>query len=317
MDLKLFEDPQAQKDVLERGWTIQPLLDRNEIQELREIHDRLLEEVPMDWYVTAWNTDVELKKKIFWGIRGVIEEKLQEIIPEYQIIMASFVTKRANSTTGTLGMHQDYSFVDHSQEIGLHVWVPLVDVDRRNGCMNVVEGSQHFGHVSATPPNAGPHTDICQYLYDEYLTEVPQEAGTALIFDSRLLHATDENTTGQPRPAALMNTVPRRVEPRLYFCNQNSPTKLEVYQVNSEFLLNLEPNSYVADPEARGAKFLQHYDYVNQPMSPEQVDARSRTLGFPTRGTPTRELAMAGSAPAPIAEQPRSGLGGWFRRGKK
>ncbi len=59
-------------------------------------------------------------------------------MPGYQLVIASFVTKKAQSTRGRLALHQDYSLIDHKEHLGVNVWIPLSDVDDRNGNLRMV-----------------------------------------------------------------------------------------------------------------------------------------------------------------------------------
>ena len=88
------------------------------------------------------------------------------------------------------------------------------------------------------------------------------EAGSACVFDSRVLHATEENQTGRDRIALYLNLVPENVTPLLYAWNQEKPESLAVYQIDTEFLLNLPPGQPLEELlRARGI-FAGSIDYA-------------------------------------------------------
>ena len=50
-------------------------------------------------------------------------------------------------------------------------------------------------------------------------------------------------------------------------------SKLEIFEINDDFLLRFEPNTYLADPLSLGAKFMGSVDYVFEPLQPEDLAA--------------------------------------------
>jgi ectoine hydroxylase-related dioxygenase (phytanoyl-CoA dioxygenase family) len=182
-------------------------------------------------------------------------------------LLASFVTKKAKSLHGTLGLHPDYSLVDHSRHIGLNVWCPLLDVDHRNGCLCVVEGSHILGHIGSTPPATNPYHTVLGELESKYKTALPMTRGSAFLFDARLLHATGENITDSDRISLQFSMVPESATPLLYQWNDRQPKKLEVYEVDTDFLLRAPPHQYLEHAEQKGAKFLGLIDYNRQNLT--------------------------------------------------
>jgi hypothetical protein len=267
----LSAEAEKSQELHQRGYAVQPFLDAADMQALTALHRDTTPAVPADYYVSAFSGDVATKRRIFEGIVAVVQDKVKTLAPGYRILMASFVTKKAKSTKGRLGLHQDYSLVDHTRNLGLNIWSPLCDVDHRNGCLRVVEGSQVFGHISATPPNPSPYDNVRKNLDAEYLVDVPMAAGSAFLFDTRVLHATENNVTESDRTSVFLNLVPESATPRLYLWNQGSPAKLEVYEVNSEFMLQLPPNQYIENAEQLGARFAGLIDYTYETLTASEL----------------------------------------------
>lgn len=247
------------------------LLDEREIRALLQLAAATVSDVPADYYPTAFSPDVDLKRRIHRGIQQVLEARLRALLPDFRPIMHSFVAKRAKSTRGRLGLHQDYTLADPGEHASVNIWCPLIDVDQRNGCMKVVPGSQAFNHISATPPNPAPYDSVRDILENECMVEVPMSAGSALVFDTRVLHATEENLTQRLRFAVLCNLVPKAAVPRLYLWDNDKADKLQPLAIDTEVLLRLVPNTYPDDPESLGARFLDEIDYRFEPLTPEQV----------------------------------------------
>ncbi len=270
----LLGDEQKAVDIQGRGYTLQPFLDPADIEALRTLHRETLPAGTSEYYVTAFSSDIAGKRHICECIRAIVESKMAKLAPGYRILNASFVTKKAGSTRGRLALHQDYSLVDHEQNLGLNVWIPLCDVDTTNGCMRMVDYSREFHHISATPPNPSPYDPLRPELEANYLTDVPMAGGTAVLFDTRILHATEENRTAADRVAVFLNLYPENAAPRLHFWNPKEPNRLEVFEVDSEFMIALPPNRYLEDSEKTGANFLGYMDYTPRPWSLEELQAK-------------------------------------------
>jgi hypothetical protein len=254
-------------DLVRQGYTIRPFFSGTEILSLSRLHAETTPHVPADYYPSAFGRDPALKRRIFDGIMEIVQPKVHDLAPGYRILNASFVTKRARSVNGRLGLHQDLSLVDHASHLGLNVWCPLCDVDNHNGCLRVAAGSQVFGHISANPPNPSPYDDVREELEARYMIDVPMAGGSAFLFDTRLLHATEENDTSSDRNSVFLNLVPDGVPARFYQWNKQQPDRLEIYEIDTDFAGRYRPNEYVENACALGAKFIGSIDYSYKPLT--------------------------------------------------
>jgi SAM-dependent methyltransferase len=257
-----------------RGYTIEPFLDACDLQALAALHAQTTRVVPSEFHVSAYLADLETKRRIYEGIAAIVRHKVEALAPGYRLVMGMFATKRANSTRGRLALHQDYSLVDHREHLGLNVWIPLCDVDTRNACLRVVDGSHALGHISANPPNPEPYRNVRQILDSStYLRDVPMAGGEAFLFDTRVLHVTEDNHTDSDRIAVLLNLVPGDVPARLYQWNERDPDRLEVWEVESELYLRMAaPNAYIENPELMGAKFVGRMDHKFEMLTPSDLE---------------------------------------------
>lgn len=257
---------QIEAEIAGCGYTIQPFLDSSEVEAVMKLHRDSNPVVSADFYHSAFGS-AETRLLVDDGIRSIVQAKIEELLPGYRVVTSSFVVKKALSTLGKLALHQDASVVDHDTHLGLNVWVPLCQVDVRNGCLRMVAHSQKFGRICAIPPNPSPYAGLRSELESNYLTDVPMTAGNACVFDTRVLHATDENFTQHDRIAVQLSLVPVGVTPRLYFWNSVAPLRLEVYNVDREFVMNLRVQQYPNEAEKKGASFVGVIDYTPAPWS--------------------------------------------------
>jgi hypothetical protein len=251
----------------EKGYTIAPLLDEADIEALSALHAKTTPNVPMDYYVSAFGSDFEVRRTIFEGIVSIVEGKVEKLVPGYRILMASFVTKKANGIRGILPIHQDYSLVDHDRHVGINIWAPLVDTHELNGQLRNIDFSPRSLHISACPPNPAPSDPVCSELEAHYLSDTPMTRGNACVFDTRVLHTTEPNRTDSDRTAIILNLVPNDAVPRMYFYKPENSRQLEIYKVNAEFLLHLKPNSYPEESVLRLATFVGMVEYDPKPWT--------------------------------------------------
>lgn len=297
----------------EAGYTIEPFLDGSEIEALKLLYAESTLALPSDFYHSGLGADVETKHRIFDGIAAIVIDKISQLAPGYRLLLASFVTKKAGSTRGRIPLHQDNTFVNPDESIGINVWVPLSDVDRSNACLRIIQYSQRFGHISATPVNPSPYNTVFSELESRYFTDLPMAAGSACVFDARLLHATEENQTGRDRIVLYLNLVPENVTPLLYAWNQETPQSLEVYKIDTQFLLNAPPGEPLDESlRARGI-FAGTIGYA--PAKWSLTDLKER-LPIPKPSGTVATAVAALPAPAGFWSSVRRSLSGTFARGR-
>ncbi len=129
-----------------------------------------------------------------------------ELVWEFAMMKPAF-------TGGEASAHQDEaSFTreaDYSRAVS--VWIPLQDVDLRNGCMEYVQGS----HLEPLHPHRSVGGDTRAHGLEAIIpgsptfTPVPLRAGHALIHHSRTLHYAGRNLSAVPRRAYILEFAVR------------------------------------------------------------------------------------------------------------
>lgn len=125
--------------------------------------------------------------------------------------VAMLVAKPPSSDgSGVVPWHQDAAYWPRGT-VGASVWVPLQDVDARNGALQVVLGS-HRGEVLEHRPLGGDpavHTlELPPSLVDRHVVDpvvVPLRAGQASLHHGRLLHHTGPNDSPSTRLAVVLS----------------------------------------------------------------------------------------------------------------
>ena len=76
----------------------------------------------------------------------------------------------------------------------LSVWIPLVDVDKQNGCLQMIPGSHRLGPLDSQLNESGQREPL--EVSNRYgpATDVPMRTGDVLLFHNLTLHASGTHT---------------------------------------------------------------------------------------------------------------------------
>jgi len=264
----VFVDPTVDDLFAKRGYYETPLLDEGQIADLVTLHDRLVPSVSSGFEASVLSDSGEFRERVSDGIRELVEAPLSELLPHHKLVLAVFVTKPANSRGGTLPLHQDWWIVDNRACRGLHVWCPLVDVDSSNGCLKVVPGVHRLLN-EPYPINGkyrtGYHASLSR-LETEYARHVPQPRGSALVYDQRMLHGSDENASPAVRIAFNCIMIPKNVQPSIYWWDEETPSTMQRFQVPERYLCHFRFGNAIEKPYPPGVELIESFEARVNPL---------------------------------------------------
>jgi hypothetical protein len=167
------------------------------------------------------------------------ERHLPGLFSSYRPVVSTFVVKHPGPGSEML-LHNEPTFVDPEFGPCFNVWIPLVDVDPSldNGVLELVPGSQDL------PAGlSGFDTPVLFRPFERYIRRFAQpvsvRAGQAVIYDTRMLHASRENRSSSPRPAIAAAVAP--VGAPLIHVLSSGRHGREVYEVDESFFLDHHP----------------------------------------------------------------------------
>ena len=157
---------------------------------------------------------------------------------------------------GECHMHQDWTFVEEPAHYSVNFWCALQDVNEGNGCIWVMPGSHKLDNYYRGR-NIISSTQKQQEFIRKYLMKpVILKKGEAILFNSRLVHESRNNTSGQNRIAAAAMIIPNNTQPIHYMrINEQDDHVIEL-NVDSNFFVDNSCRTMPADYS--GAKKFQY-----------------------------------------------------------
>jgi hypothetical protein len=233
----VFINKEYQRKLEEDGYCLISLFSEQEIAELEKIYkSNLVGEQPAI-ELTLKSEDYDLKKRIAVGIASVISKKVLSLLNNYTFIFSGFIAK-VPGRDNISALHQDPTVTDESIYTSINVWIPLTDVNERNGAVHVIKKS-HLFYQGFRGHRIGDYDfmEVRKEVMRRFGTVVNMAKGQALIYDTRLFHYSNQNETDKTRIASASIMIPREATPIYYYHNQGKST-IDVYEISEEFFLN-------------------------------------------------------------------------------
>jgi len=224
------------------------------------------------------SSDTSYRQLVSQELESLFAPKLIKLFPGYRAVIYNFAVKRAKVSHSAMPFHQDPPLIDESSLQSFGIWVPLMEVNEQNGCLQVVEGShlldREIRPISSLPENeyivGSP--DVLSDLQQIDLVSIPMKAGQALIYDKRLWHGSPPNLTASERVAAICSLVPKQVLSHFCYRKTSTSTRVELFEVEDEFY-----DRYILGQRPEGVKRLGTVDYKVEPLTTELLVEKLET----------------------------------------
>ena len=244
----VFKSPQLEQQFNKDGFVNVELLSEEEIKELRQIFEELDAEgrkgsvnVDSSYKLSYFNNDPVYKKKVFNTVSAYFQSKLDKILDNYKPLMINIFNKEPGK--GEVPVHQNWTFIDEDKYSSVSVWIPLVDVSRENGTMEVVRGSHKVVSKFRGPTIPWAFDALIPVIKEKYMEPINLKAGQASILDDGIIHYTSENNSGEPRWAIQLIMKPEEATPIHYYRPSETEDKLEIIEVNNDFYTTFNMNT--------------------------------------------------------------------------
>ena len=275
----VLADQAADREFLARGYLVRPFLGPGELQAVARLHEECYPTLTTDFTATTLDESFERRWRVSTGLRAIVGATLARLLPRHRMVLGTFVTKRAQTRQGRVPLHQDWWVVDNRVQRALHVWCPLVDVGLDTGCLTVVPGVHELLGDSPYPIHPKYRTafhPVLSAVSERFAKRIPMRAGSALFYDQRMLHGSEENQGQHERVAFNCIMVPEDAEPLLYLWEESAPKRFEVLGVDEAFLCRFRFGTPVRPPYPDGTRWLTSVEDTSEPWRDEDLEALRR-----------------------------------------
>ncbi len=180
----------------------------------------------------------ELSRQINTGIYNIIKNSIDEHFENYSLFVSNFLIKESVQQS-ELPPHQDWTFVDETQYQSINIWIPLQDVDTKNGCLTFLPGSHSVLYSHRTSPYYPSIFENVMPLVKDKMIPVPAKVGEAVVFYNSTLHGSTPNNWGQRRIVAVQGIYSQGAQLQHLFLDKETG-KVSQYDISVEDFLKME-----------------------------------------------------------------------------
>ena len=266
-----MRDPDLQKTFDKDGYVLIDLLNEKEVQELFELLASLSDAknktgftVDSSYKLSFFSDSPEYRKLVFEKISDFFREKVNKYLLDYDFLIINLFDKEPGG--GEVPVHQNWTFVDESKYTSVSVWIPLIDVTRENGTLEVVKGSHRVLTPYRSPSIPWVFKDLFDPLRKKYLEPLNLKVGQAGIIDDSIIHWSSENKSQKVRSTIQLIMKPKEATPIHYYRDQNAQDKLEIYEVDSQFFTTFKMNEKPENVKKIGSADFSYKNLTEQEM---------------------------------------------------
>lgn len=259
----ILKDEKLEKRLLDDGYLIiRNFLSAEAVAQLTEYYESNLFEIDRDtiFNTIAHTNDIDYKKRTIDEITSVYRPFCDKYFTDYKLFGGSFVVKPGGGK-GTSQPHIDWTTVDEEKFRSFSLWIPLIELNKRNGALGAVKGSHKFNQLFRGPNIPDQIIDLRDWFWENSETEY-LAPGDVFIYDYRTVHCSRENFTPTPRVAVSCSITSTNAQTLVYFWNEQQKI---VSAYKSTIEMYLDGKTIVSLPE--NSKPLKYWDYRPNQLS--------------------------------------------------
>jgi ectoine hydroxylase-related dioxygenase (phytanoyl-CoA dioxygenase family) len=205
--------------------------------------------------------DNEQRKNAHEAIQAIIQERLELFFKDFECPISLFYSRRPDGKH-KLDWHSDPAFNFNEHIVPIYgIWCPLQAVNQTCGGLKIIPG----GHRIIPKLNLSfaqwkwPLEDSRELL-NTFGKSFELAAGQALIYDTRMIHASDPNNCDFERDNVVMRILPKNTN---YFkFIRSSQLGGQLFQVSSTHFFTDSAKDHQLKPEENQASdFMYTFEY--------------------------------------------------------
>jgi len=279
--ISIFKDPELTKQFQNDGYVIVPFITEAQIAEILDVYRKYYPKGVKGFFTTTFANNIEHREGVNQSIREVCLQRIDELFENYKILFSSFIVK-APGEDSELIMHQDMTLVDERKYTGINIWCPLVDLDDKNGAVEVLPRSHRFFSTF----RGSSISDIYDGVVPELKTVMQSckvKAGQAIIFDQSIIHYSPPNLSDKERP--VINTFVAHEDAKIKICywdKESGKNEIEIFEQEDNFLEQFEQFGHNIFNRPTIGKSVGKFPYDFPKISLEQIE-KEYNVSFPKK----------------------------------
>ena len=257
----IFKNEISQTMFEKNGFVKVPLLNLRQVNELNDFFAayKELHAIANNLHHTTTDTqNPDLIYAVDAKIKSVFLPELEKILVDFKGLAGCFHIKEPGTGSET-GIHQDPTFVDEKKFCSANVWVALQDIDKTNGNLFFVSGSNRAVTSLRVTPAFPSYYESFQQTLPEMATHVSLKKGEAVIFNNATIHAATENLSDEIRLAATLLVCSAPAQWLLYYQEKGAANdKIEKYHLDVDMFFSIANNGR---PDKKAFKECIAYEY--------------------------------------------------------
>lgn len=235
---RIYKDVNLQQQFNEEGFVIIDFLEANEVEHLSKLFAELHPDGITGFYTSTFAKDVEYRKRVDDEIQSTMKRGLEKYFIDYKVYCGSYIAKAPNGK-GELILHQDMTLVDESIYTGTNIWIPLMDLDDKNGAIEVLPRSHRLFRTyrGSSLPDIydGIEADVRSLMKPCYL-----KAGQAIIFDQSIIHYSPPNSSDKVRPVVNTFVTHKDSSIQIVWWDRKRVGEIELFKQEEDFMVNFQ-----------------------------------------------------------------------------
>ncbi|MCS6955796.1 MAG: phytanoyl-CoA dioxygenase family protein [Candidatus Calescibacterium sp.] len=266
----IFSDSKKNNEYFSRGYTVLPLLNESQVDELLKIFNQ---NYSLEKFPSVYNTIVNASEReisfINDSINTIIYPSLTKVIFDFKIVASAFMIKKPEADS-YLNFHIDPTMTyKHLNNVAL--WIPLCDIDETNGLFYLEPYTKYMIDYY-TPSMPSPF-----FGYEELIRQnsicFKFKKGEALFFDNRILHSTGKNESGTTRVAIVTKLLDAGapLATPYYEAEKSINRQVSLFEHRRNIFLTGEFRNSTPPPDS---VYIEYLDHLPMRYSQEEYLAR-------------------------------------------
>lgn len=259
----ILRNEELEIEINKNGFAIIEFLTSKEIEQLKTEFGKFFPDRSLfsGSYSSMSALDNEQRKNAHLAIQAIIKERLESLFKDFECPISLLYSRRPDGKH-KLDWHTDPAFNFNEHNVPIYgIWCPLQEVNETSGGLKIIPG----GHRIIPKLNLSyaqwkwPLEEYRELLND-YGKSFDLTAGQAIIFDTRMIHASDLNTSDLERDNVVMRILPKNTN--FFKFIRTCQTGGQLFQVSSNHFFTSSAKDHQLTPEEKQTNdFMYTFEY--------------------------------------------------------